>query len=100
MGAGAEGFDFAACVGSLGLFYFFLFYFILFYFNWLSIIFLLRFDLIFKLIFVLAFFFSLFCNFSCINFCSLSENFEGWNEKMASREEKENFVITAKFSQP
>ena len=58
----------------------------------ISLIFLFRFSLIFKLIFVLACF-SLFCNFSCINFCSLSENFEAWMKiKEAEKQEKERKI--------
>ena len=56
---------------------------ILFYFILISLIFLFIFPLIFKLIFVLVcfHFFTIFLNFSCINFCSLSENFEAEDQK-------------------
>ena len=81
--------------------FFFLAYFILSYFILISLIFLLRFSLIFKSIFVLACF-SLFCNFSCINFCNLSEilkpGLKKW-QAAASRRSRKNFAITAKFSQ-
>ena len=76
------GFLFFKCSSSLVSlnFCFHFYYFILFYFILISLIFLFRFPLIFKLIFVLICF-SLFCNFSCINFCSLSENFEAEDQK-------------------
>ena len=61
----------------------------------ISLIFLCRFSLIFKLIFVLAFFFHFsanFLNFSCINFCSLNENFEAGMKIREAEAEKERKI--------
>ena len=70
--------------------FYFYFYYVLLYFILLDLIFLFRFSLIFKLIFVLSCF-SLFYNFSCINFCSLSENFEARMTIRKARKRERNF---------
>ena len=72
----------------------------------ISLIFLFRFSLIFKLIFVLACFHfpAIFLSFSCINFYSLSENFEvGMKIRKAGKNEinfryRANFRYVAKIS--